>query len=77
MDRQQPESQFEQGFRTRTLIRVHFVAGLVAAAVAGKVADSLGYNSTPWAFGAAGATVVVFVIWIVARRINSRRTAQN
>jgi predicted MFS family arabinose efflux permease len=76
MDNQPTPPGFDEGFYTRTLIRAHFFAGLAAAAIAGKVADSFGYNGVPWAFGACGVTSVVLVVWIVVRRIRARRVAE-
>jgi len=73
MDDQPTPPGFDRDFYTRTLIRVHFFVGLVAATVVGKIADMLGYNATPWAFGAAGVTMIVLVVWIVVRRIRARR----
>jgi uncharacterized membrane-anchored protein len=75
MDEQQTPPGFSRGFHTRTLIRAHFFVGLAAAAIAGKTADSWGYNGTPWAFGACGVTMVVLIVWLVLRRIRSRREA--
>jgi len=75
MDEQQTPPGFDRGFHIRTLIRAHFFVGLAAAAIAGKSADLLGYNGTPWAFGACGVTMVVLIVWIVVRRIRSRRAA--
>jgi fucose permease len=73
MDVDQTPPGFDHGFHIRTLIRAHFFVGLAAAAIAGKVADMLGYNGTPWAFGTCCVTIVVLIVWIVAWRIRSKR----
>jgi hypothetical protein len=76
MDDQQTPPGFDRGFHIRTLIRAHFFVGLVAAAIAGKAADALGYNGTPWAFGACAVTMVVLVSWIAIRKIRARRAVE-
>jgi uncharacterized membrane-anchored protein len=73
MEMQQTPPGFSRGFHIRTLIRAHFFVGLAAAAIAGKIADVLGYNGTPWAFGACGVTIVVLIVWIIVRRIRAKR----